>query len=138
MSKKINVSGILFLVTLFSILCMAIFSMLSITTALNEQQVAEMVANNTVNYYKADSKAIEILRQVYSKHIEVYEDIEIAYGIDSDTNNETVSYAVSIDDNKSLEVSAILTEDEPVILYWKTVYNGDWDTVDIIEVWDGF
>lgn len=136
--KSRNAAGLgtVTLVMLFSVMCLCIFALLSLSTARSELNLSERYADSVSNYYAADTTAVQIqnrlitapssdaeLRRLTDEGIE----IAVADGI--------VSYGIAIDDELTLIVE--LAQEDFSALTWQVVATGDWEANTNIEVWDG-
>lgn len=133
--------GIVSLTVIFAVLCLTIFSVLALSTALTERKFSEKRCSAQADYYEAESECADIANEIgklwereerkellrfLKKNFLEYEEVD---GI-------RVFYQRDIDENKHLEVVLHLNE-EFVIERWQVVGNGDWKADDHINVWDG-
>ncbi|MBD5170251.1 MAG: hypothetical protein HDT20_09095 [Oscillibacter sp.] len=127
MKRGGGVSGAVSLVMIFCVLCLAVFSVLTIATADREAKLAEMTARNAADYYKADRWAVEIVAALRSGDA-LPMDVEIV------RTGNTAAFSLPVGENQALEV--VLGENGE-ILRWQTEYTGSWETDDSWAVWDG-
>ncbi|MBD5155155.1 MAG: hypothetical protein HDT15_08845 [Oscillibacter sp.] len=127
MKRGGGVSGAVSLVMIFCVLCLAVFSVLTIATADREAKLAEMTARNAADYYKADRWAVEIVAALRSGDT-LPMDVEIV------RTGNTAAFSLPVGENQALEV--VLGENGE-ILRWQTEYTGSWETDDSWAVWDG-
>ncbi|MBD5151694.1 MAG: hypothetical protein HDT16_04175 [Oscillibacter sp.] len=127
MKRGGGVSGAVSLVMIFCVLCLAVFSVLTIATADREAKLAEMTARNAADYYKADRQAVEIVAALRSGDA-LPMDVEIV------RTGNTAAFSLPVGENQALEV--VLGENGE-ILRWQTEYTGSWETDDSWAVWDG-
>lgn len=118
-SQKISVGGAS-LIMIFSILCLTIFAVLSMTTALAEKAAAERYADTTSEYYAADAKAREwadVLSKAAAADISDDAVLKEAENLGIDLKSEIkngrteYSYKVAMNDEGSI-ISVILARDE--------------------------
>ena len=61
MKRSGGVSGAVSLVMIFCVLCLAVFAVLTLSTAVREQGLAELTAQRAREYYEADAEAVAAL-----------------------------------------------------------------------------
>jgi len=137
---RINI-GILSLVVIFSVLCLAIFSVLALSSAIVEKNLSEKGAASVEEYYEADFKAAEYadrLKELYNL-TGGFEDISIDLSLEiRDTlDSRQVSYTVPINENQAISVIIEFSDDKIKIEEWKVVQTGEWTPDDSLNVWDG-
>lgn len=111
------------LVMIFSVLCLTVFSVLSLVTANNELRLSEKSAASVKNFYTADSAACDIIN-------EAKKDIALGKTVDS-------SFEVKIDENRNLEVAFDIENDEIKITKWQ-ISPISWEAIEeTLPVWDG-
>lgn len=122
------------LLVIFAILCLTVFSLLSLSTVQADGRLDEAVGKTVVGYYEADTKAETILARLRSGdipegvEIDEYEDVTYA------------SYECKISDTQKLDV---LIEfhgglgDDYTILIWQSKSTVVWEADDDFNVWDG-
>ena len=127
MKRGGSVSGAVTLVMIFCVLCMAVFASLTLVTARREAALTELTAQRTQAYYDADREATEKVAALAKG--DKPRDVKIS--------GDTASFAVPVGDAQKLDVRVRLTDDGCSVEKWATVYDGDWETDDSIEVWGG-
>ena len=133
MKRGGSVSGAVSLVMIFCVLCLALFTTLTVTTANRERQLSELTATRTKEYYAADTIATDIAEQIMSGQSP--ENVTVT-GSDAD-GTVLASYSVAINDDQTLEV--VLAEKDGIwrVDEWKSVYTGKWEPDSDIDVWEG-
>ncbi|MDD3402354.1 MAG: hypothetical protein PHQ72_03205 [Hespellia sp.] len=112
--------GTSFLLVIFIVLCLVIFAVLSLSSALRDQNYVEKEAARQTAYYEANAAAQEKLRDTVTDFLQSPEET-------------TVSYSVPIDERQTLEVTVLLSADGGLangvyqIEAWKTVNSSDWN-----------
>ncbi|MBO7253299.1 MAG: hypothetical protein J6V25_11820 [Oscillospiraceae bacterium] len=114
------------LLVIFSVLCLTVFAMLSLNTALAEKRIADSSRKTVSAYYAADLQAQEIFARL--------------------RNGETVSgvvcrgdrweYQCTISENQHLEVVLVKTEETWTVVRWQAVATVE-DASEELEVWSG-
>ena len=133
MKRGGSISGAVSLVMIFCVLCLAVFTTLTVSTARREQKLSRMTAQRTEEFYAADTKATEIARQVFSGALP--ETVVFEAGEDG---AQAAKYEVAVNEAQTLEIVLIQENGKWRVEQWKTVYTGDWTPDDSIHVWDGF
>lgn len=145
MARKRVISGIQIgmssLMLIFVVLCLTVFSILSLMSAMSDMRLSEKTLAASQAYYKADSIAEEKLRDIdgmlqspgYILELgDLYEPI-----------NGHVHYEVPINEGQSLRVelelinSAIYGEKRYNILKWQEVNKEENDIENSLPVWTG-
>ena len=122
-----SIVGASSLVVIFAILCIIIFALLSVSTANAEEALSINSAEHVKAYYAADAEAEMILA-------------EIRAGNMPDSVKRTgnlYEYACRIDENQELQVEVLVEEEKYTVERWQTVYTGEWQNDDSLNVWDG-
>ena len=126
-----SVSGAVSLVMIFCVLCLVVFTVLTLSTAVREQQLSDLTAERAQSYYQADAKAVETVAALRRGEISP----EVRYT--QDDGAALAEFSIPAGGDLSLEVEVRLTDTQCEILRWQTVYTGSWEIDDTIEVWDG-
>ena len=133
MKRSGSVSGAVSLVMIFCILCLVIFSVLTLATADREARLSEMTARNTEEYYQADRDATVIAAALRNgSPIPADIDVEIAW------EGDTASFLLPIGDSLALDVALTVRGGAYEILRWQTVYVGSWEPDNVLDLWEGF
>ena len=127
-----SVSGAVSLVMIFCVLCLVVFTVLTLSTAVRERQLSELTAERAQGYYQADAQAVETVAAL-RRGGEVSPKVRYTQE-DSATLAE---FSIPAGGDQSLEVAVRLTDTDCEILRWQTVYTGSWELDNTIEVWDG-
>ena len=133
MKRGGGVSGAVSLVMIFCVLCLAVFSVLTIATADREAKLSDMTAQNAADYYAADRQAVEIVAALRSGDA-LPTDVEIA------RTGGTAAFSLPVGENQTLRVEVLLGGQDGgtcEILRWQTEYTGSWETDNSWAVWDG-
>lgn len=138
MKRGGSVSGAVSLVMIFCVLCLAVFSVLTLATAERERGLSELSAQRAAEYYAADRRAVEIAAALAAG--ETPEDVEVESAVSTGPAGTVreEAFALPSGGDLLLEVRLEIGETgEITVLTWKTVYAGDWDVDDTITLWDG-
>ena len=129
--KKDNLSllavGLSSLLVIFAVLCLTVFTLLSISTVSAHKQLAQSSRQTITGYYQADSQAEEILARLRSG--------EVPQGVTREGDQYT--YSCPISDTQTLAVRVEVAGENYQILRWQTISTEDWEAEDKLPVWDG-
>ena len=127
------VIGISSLLVIFSVLCLTVFAMLSVSTVKAGQTLADRTLAQTVSYYEADGEAEKILCQL--RMGQVPEGVEVS---GTDESGKTVyRYTCPLSETQNLEIAAAVEGTEYRILRWQLVSSADWQAEENLDLWDG-
>ena len=130
MRKSGGVSGAVSLVMIFCVLCLAVFSVLTLATAERESRLSEMTAGHAAEYYRADYNATIIVAALQNGS-PLPADVEIVW------DGDTASFLLPMGDSQGLDVAVSLSGGTCEILRWRTVYTGSWEPDYYLNLWDG-
>ena len=141
MKRGGGVSGAVSLVMIFCVLCLAVFSVLTLATADRESKLSAMTARNAADYYEADRLAVAVVAALRDGTA-LPTDVEVARVFSSypDGAAEDAEFTIPIGENQALDVAVRLRDrggETCEILRWQTVYTGSWEPDDTLAVWDG-
>lgn len=115
------------LLTIFAVLCLTVFALLSISTVNAHQRLRESASQAVTGYYRADCMAEEILAHLRSG--------ECPNGV---TECDGIfSYACAVSDTQALVVEVAVNGEDYTVLRWQAVSTADWEADDRILVWSG-
>ncbi len=115
------------LLVIFAVLCLTVFSLLSISTARANGRLSETARDAVTAYYRADAQAERILARLRAG-----ESIE---GVQKE--NDIYSYGCTISPTQVLWVELALDGSDYRILRWQAVSTAQWEADDRLPVWDG-
>ena len=130
MRRSGGVSGAVSLVMIFCVLCLAVFSVLTLAAADRESKLSEMTARNAAEYYQADYTATAVAAAL-SHGGPLPTDVDVVW------NGDTASFRLPMGDSLGLDVAISVHGGSYEILLWRTVYTGSWEPNDYLELWDG-
>jgi len=130
-----GLSGAVSLVMIFCVLCLSVFAVLTLSTAMNEKRLSDLAAQRTAEYFEADRRAAEIVSELSAGKTPA-EDVEITY---ADWDGDTLAeFSLPAGGDRDLMVRAVLDGRGGCrIICWKISYAGSWEMDDTIEIWDG-
>ena len=129
--KRGGVSGAVSRVMIFCGLCLAVFAVLTIATADREAKLTAMTAQNAADYYEADAIAVQAVAALW-------EGGTLPDGVEVTQKGDAVSFSIPIGESQALEVEVSLERGACRILRWQTVYTGEWEPEEFMDLWDGF
>ena len=118
--------GVCSLLVILGVLCLAILSLLSLSTVLAEQRLAEANAQNIAAWYEADLEAQKIFGELRSGN--KVSGVEI---LDDDYH-----YCVPVSEHQTLEVALRCDGEEWQVLRWQLVAYPE-EINDTLPVWQG-
>ena len=131
MKRGGTMTGAVSLVMIFCVLCMAVFAVLTLSTAVREQGLAELTAQRAAEYYEADRQAAAIAAALIAG-----EAVEADVSYELTGEGAVASYVVPAGGELLLEVRLLLTGSEYEVLAWRTIYVGDWTPDNSMELLD--
>jgi len=117
------------IVLVFAVLCLTIFSLITLVVASNDRALVEAEVNLVVGYYEADTLAELVLAELKQSD-EIPDSIR---GVDIRTvwhdylEMETVYFYTRISDFKDLFVHLAFYEDSFTILSWRMSETDEWE-----------
>ena len=109
--------GTSLLLVVLMALCLLVFSALSLSSAMRDYEYSSKLAVKTKEYYEANSKANQELKNLI------------------DTNVQgTHSFEIPMNDTRSLSVSLVIEDDSYHIIKWKEVSSETWENDDKLPV----
>jgi len=115
------------LLTIFSVLCLVVFTLLSISTVKSQQSLSDASLQSVEGYYAADAAAEEILARLRMG--------EVPAGVSK--TEDLYRYACPISRTQVLEVEVEVTGRDYTILRWQAVSAAGWEEDDRLDLWDG-
>lgn len=128
-----STSGAVSMALIFCTLCLAVFTVLTVSAAERERRLTELTAERAAAYYAADRQAVEIVAAL--RRGEPVDTAEISYTMEDGLT--LAEFSLPAGGEQLLEVCVRLDGDEAEILRWRTAYGGEWEPDETIELWDG-
>ena len=119
--------GISSLLAIFAVLCLTIFSLLSISTVSADIQLAEKSRTAVRNYYQADRHAEAVLAKLRAG--------EIPQGVT--VSGSEYAYLCKVSDTQALSVAVAIDGTSYTILRWQVISTVDWQASVKLPVWAG-
>ena len=132
---KISI-GITSLTVILCVLCLTVFAVLTLTTAISERELAEKRAEVTSDYYAAENEAAKLVNELQIAW-EIGADLqEIAEKNGIVIENDIFRFQKAIDEAQELNV-VLRLENGFEIEAWQIVSVVDWTPDESIQVWNG-
>ena len=109
------------IVLVFAVLCLTIFSLITLVVSSNDKDLVDAQAQLVSGYYEADTLATRILADILSND-QVPDNIlgvDIYTGWDDTLNAETTYFFCHVSDVKALYVNLVFHDDSYDILSWR-------------------
>ena len=115
------------LLTIFAVLCLTVFTLLSVATVQANGRLGESSGQAVTDYYAADSAAHRILARIRAG--ELPEGVEEKQGV--------YRFSCPIGHSQQLCVEAAVTGTDYTVLRWQAQPLEPWQNEDTIPVWNG-
>ena len=119
------ITGASSLLVIFCVLCLTVFTLLSLSTVSADHRISEENAKALTAYYDADSEANEVLAELRGGSVP--EGVTLADG--------AYEYSCTVSDTQMLKVRVRVEGTEYEILQWQTVSTYDWEPDMDLPVW---
>ena len=134
------VMGASSLLVIFSVLCLTVFSLLSLSTVSANHRIAEDNSKALQAYYEADSEANAILAQIRNGSVPQGVSVSGAGGSGGSEGSGAAGgviyeYSCRVSDTQVLCVKAEVSGKDFRILRWQTVTDYDWQPNTDLPVW---
>ena len=141
-SPKIGM-GIISLIVILTVLCLAVFSAMTLSMAIGERNLSIRTSEAVHAYYRAETACTQIANQIvrlWERDADQEMLLDFAETLDLDCqidgNIVYFSYSCAIDDGQALFVEIVI-DDAFRIVKWQTETTVEWVPDDSIAVWDG-
>lgn len=117
--------GISSLLVIFAVLCLCVFSLLSLSTVQADRRLSDAARASVENYYRADSQAQQILARLRNG--------ENVPGVTEE--NGVFAYGCALSDSQMLAVQVALEGSDYTVLRWQVISTAYWEAEDKLPVW---
>jgi len=127
------------IVLVFAVLCLTVFSLITLVVAKNNKALADTEAGLVTGYYEADTLAESIVAEILSAG-EIPDNVrgvEIDSYWDTDLEAEVASYLCPLSDKKELLVKLAIDGGSAEVINWQMLDIGTWEFDDSLGVWIG-
>lgn len=129
---SVPATGGISLLTVFAVLCLTVFALLSLSTVRADGRLAQASAQAVEDYYAADRQAQAVLAKLRGGVTPAG-----ISEVDVTVNERVYSYVCPISEALELQVEVRLEGAEYTILRWQAAPIGEWEFDDSLELWDG-
>ena len=137
MNKSGMGTGSASIILVFAVLCLTIFSLISLTTANANQALTERQVQTVTGYYQADTLAERVLSQLLALDEIPASILGVDITVDGDGQTDYVAYTCPASDGKALFVQVALYQNRYDIVYWQLFDTEEWTPDESLKVWDG-
>ncbi|MGI5984518.1 MAG: hypothetical protein GXY01_04980 [Clostridiales bacterium] len=125
------------LILVFSVLCLAVFSLLTLSLVNRENTLTQKFKASVENYYSADSMAVETAVKLRNALSDGKIPAKInGIAIHSDSSG-SYSFACPIDKEHSIAVRLKQEAETLKILSWQKTNTADWRPEERLGIWSG-
>ncbi len=115
------------LLVIFAVLCLTVFTLLSISTVQADGRLGDRAEAAITGYYQADCQAEAILAQLRTG--EMPQNVTCQDGV--------YAYFCPISQTQALAVRVRITGTAYTILQWQAISTSQWEADDRLPVWNG-
>jgi hypothetical protein len=124
--------GTVSIVLIFTVLCLTIFSVLTLISARNELRLARRATEASLLYYRAELTASERLCEIKNciiagRELPAYAESYASGGV------TYIAYSVEIDPYRLLAVALAYEDGEVTVLSWRTADSGLWEPENYLD-----
>lgn len=123
--RRLPFTGGSSLLVIFSVLCLTVFAMLSLSTVKADLRMADASVQAIEDYYRADGEAEAILGQLREG--------QVPEGVVKE--NDFYAYVCPVSETQALSVVVQVKEEEYQIQQWKVVATAEWSPKEYLELW---
>lgn len=134
-TPKISI-GITSLSVILCVLCITVFSVLTLSTAISEKKLSEKRASAAEMYYNAETQATELANALISSADKIDFAKQNNINVKENDGNLIFCYNYPIDDKQELFVELIYSN-EWKVTRWQVVPTAEWTPDESLDVWDG-
>ena len=115
------------LLTIFAVLCLTVFALLTLSTAMSGARLSDAAVESTRSYYAASLEAEEILARLRAG--------EVPAGVS--VKSDVYSYSCPAGENAALEVEVKIEDGRWTVLRWQSVPCIQWENDTSLPVRQG-
>ena len=124
--RRLPFTGGSSLLVIFSVLCLTVFAMLSLSTVKADLRMADASAEAVAAYYRADCEAEAILGQLREG--------QVPEGVVKE--KDFYAYVCPVSETQALSVVVQIKEEAYQIQQWKVVATTEWSPKEYLELWN--
>ena len=124
-------------VLVFAVLCLTVFSLITLVVARNNKALAETEASLVTGYYEADALAEQIMADILNAGTipDSVRGVDISTSWDTTLEMDVITYLCPLSDKKELYVKLAVDGDNVSIVNWQMLDIGQWEFDDSVAVW---
>jgi len=141
MKQKVRGIGVgtISLIMIFSVLCLTIFAMLTLSTANAEKILSDRTSSFVKGYYEADSEATKIKAGIFESYLngtlpDSVRGTDIEYEVGTD--GFLASFTLDVNEVQRFVVKLSIKGMAIDVLEWRIDSAGDWEYEDSLNVFD--
>ena len=115
------------LLVIFAVLCLTVFTLLSIATVQADRRLGDRAEAAVAGYYQADCQAEAILAQLRAGEIPP----NVTY------QDGVYAYFCPISQTQALAVRVRITSTAYTVLQWQAISTSQWEADNRLPVWNG-
>ncbi|MDR1705227.1 MAG: hypothetical protein LBS19_11170 [Clostridiales bacterium] len=119
MKKGVMGHGAASIILVFTVLCLTVFAVISLTQATSDRALAQAAERMAKGYYEADTLAERVVSRLIKTGLRDGSVLNVEVTSRSEEGRTVVSFAVPVTDEKELLVEAAITESDCEVLVWK-------------------
>lgn len=123
--KRLPLTGGSSLLVIFSVLCLTVFAMLSLSTVKADLRIADASVQAVEEYYAADFEAERILGLLRAG--------QIPEGVKQE--GSLYAYLCPVSETQALSVVVHVNKEEYQIQQWKVVTTTEWSPQEYLDLW---
>ena len=128
------------MVLVFAVLCLTVFSLITLVVARNNKALADAEAKLVTEYYEADAQAERILAEIIDQAPflpESVDGVQVDSYWDMDLGVDVATYLYPVSDAKELYIKLAIDWDAVYIIGWQMLDVGEWEYDGSLGVWLG-
>lgn len=133
---SIGIGGVS-LILIFSIVCLAVLTLVTLSSVNRDSRLTEKLKQSVENYYSADSAAIEVAAQLQTAAKSGSFPSEINQTQIQSEGNGIYTYNCPIDARRAIAVKLLLSKEACTIVSWAETGIENWRPEDQILVFGG-
>jgi hypothetical protein len=119
MKKGVVGHGAASIILVFTVLCLTVFAVISLTQAASDRALAQAAERMAKGYYEADTLAERVVSRLIKTGLRDGSVLNVEVTSRNEEGRTVVSFTVPVTDEKELLVEAAITESDCEVLVWK-------------------
>ncbi len=135
MKKGVMGHGAASIILVFTVLCLTVFAVISLTQATSDRALAQSAERMVKGYYEADTLAERIISRLIKTELRDGRVWDVEVTSRNEDGRGIVSFAIPVTVGKELFVEAAIVGSECEVLVWKTRDIGSQESEPGTPVW---